>query len=210
MKKLYSFILLILFAIASNGQDRIQSSRNITIKFPLSSLFGDFYAESMGIGLGLEKMIKPSLSFSQEISYIFHINNNSILTENVESINGVKFTTEIRKYLSKKEIPESGWFVNLELKNIFTQSTQVIGMNLENNITRYRGVFTANFGTLVYWDRNKKGRVTLEILGGGGLGYINANSSVDIENLTNKSDYNSANKFYPWLNFDIKIGYILK
>jgi len=209
MRKLYFIILLILFAIITNGQDR-QSSRDITIKFPFTSLFGDFYTESMGFGLGIEKMIKPSLSFSQEISYIFHIDENSILREDVENINGVKFTTEIRKYLSKKEIPESGWFVNLELKNIFTQSIQIQGMDLENNITRYRGVFTANFGTLVYWDKNKEGRVTLEISSGGGFGYINANSSVDIEELTNKSDYNSANKFYPCFNFDIKIGYILK
>lgn len=205
------FIVIIGLTISSLifGQDSIQKSRNITIKVPLTSLIGDIYATSMGIGIGVEKMIKPSLSLSQEITYIFHVQENSMFREYVENINGVKLTTEIRKYLSKKDIPESGWFVNMELKNIFTQSTQFEGLS-ENNITRYRGVLTANLGMLVYWDENKKGKITLEMMGGAGLGYINANSSVDIESLTNKSDYNSAKKFYPWLNFDIKIGYIIK
>jgi hypothetical protein len=47
-------------------------------------------------------------------------------------------------------------------------------------------------------------------MGGGGLGYVNANSGIDTDYLTIKSDYNSARGFYPWFNFDIKVGYILK
>lgn len=210
MKYLY-VIALIMISTIVHGQEHLSKSRAFTIKFPVSSLTRDiFYSESMGLGLGFEKMIKPSFSFSQEISYIFHVKNKSFLGKNLESINGIGFTTEIRKYLSKKELPESGWFTNIEFKNIFTSSIESTGHNQDNKIKRYRGVITTNLGILFYWDKNKNSRITLEILGGVGLGYINASSSTDVENLNIKSDYNSANEFYPWLNFDIKIGYILK
>jgi hypothetical protein len=196
------------------GQDRSDSIRNLTIKFPVTSLFGDLYGESMGIGIGIEKMIKPRFSFSQEVNYIFHVDRTSILSEDMESINGLKFTTEIRKYLIRKEVPESGFFVNMELKNIITNSVKKSGITAggteENEITRYRGVLTANFGVLFYWDPHKKSRITLELLGGGGLGYIKAKSGINREIPGAKSDYSSANGFYPWINFDMKIGYILK
>jgi len=132
-----------------------------------------------------------------------------MLTEDLEGINGFKSTTEIRKYLSKKEIPESGFFANMELKNIFTKSKQeswtTENTRVENEINRYRGVLTANVGVLFYWDKYKKSKITVELLGGGGLGYVNANNKLGI-----KSGYGSAKEFYPMFNLDLKIGYILK
>ncbi|MBI9066277.1 MAG: hypothetical protein JEZ09_03220 [Salinivirgaceae bacterium] len=214
MKRLNLALLFFFISFLTFGQSKIPENRDITIKLPISSFAGDIYAESMGIGFGLEKMINPSFSFSQEINYIFHVKNNSVLSEDLEDINGVKITTEIRKYLSKNETPESGWFINTELKNIFTKSTQeawtVESVLIQNKIERYRFILTANCGMLFYWDKNKDGNLTIELLGGGGLGYINANSSADIESLTIQSEYNSTNKFYPCVNFDIKIGYVLK
>lgn len=210
MRKVFLIKILLLLILAVSGQELSEKNRNLTLKLPLSFLAGDIYAESMGIGVGLEKMVKPSLSISQEVGYIFHINQTSMLNEDVENINGIKLSTEIRKYLSKKEIPESGFFANLEMKNILTKSMQFESDMIENEIIRYRGVLTANFGTLFYWDKNKKSKITLELLAGGGLGYVYANSSLDVESMGNATDYNSTNEFYPWLNFDIKIGFVLK
>jgi len=209
MKKFFIAQLLVFFFLAVNAQEKIDGSRNLTIKLPLSSLVGDMYGESMGIGIGAEKMINSGISVSQEIGYIFHVNQTSMLTEDLEGINGFKSTTEIRKYLSKKEIPESGFFANMELKNIFTKSKQeswtTENTRVENEINRYRGVLTANVGVLFYWDKYKKSKITVELLGGGGLGYVNANNKLGI-----KSDYGSAKEFYPMFNLDLKIGYILK
>ena len=89
-----------------------------------------------------------------------------IFRENLERFNGIKLTTEVRKYLKKNEIPESGLFTSAELKNILTQSTEDVYINglQKNDITRYRGVLTANLGYLVYWDKHKKSRTTLELL----------------------------------------------
>lgn len=129
MKKINLFLLIMTFVIISNGQEKTKNDRSFTIKLPLSSFVGDMFGESSGFGLGLEKMIKPSFSFSQEISYIFHVNNKSFFREDLESINGLKLTTEVRKYLRKEEIPESGFFVNTEMKNIFTKSTQELSMS---------------------------------------------------------------------------------
>ncbi len=214
MKKSIFLQLLIFFSLSVNAQEKSDNARNLTIKFPLSSLFGDIYGESMGVGIGIERMLKTNLSFSQEIGYIFHVDRTSMLSEDLENINGFRFTSEIRKYLNKKEIPESGFFANMEFENIFTRSIQesrtIESNKVENKITRYRGALTANLGVLFYWDKFKKSKITLELIGGGGLGYINANSSVDPECLGIKSDYNSAKGFYPWLNLDLRIGYILK
>lgn len=222
MKKLFFTLLLLFFFPALYAQEksdntsklRLRSTHRLTLKLPLSSLVGDIYAESMGIGIGVEKKINTGLSFSQEMGYIFHVDRTSILSEDVKSINGFKFTTEIRRYLNKRGIPESGFFVNMELKNILTRSTQESRTSestlVENEITRYRGVLTANLGVLFYWDQYKKGRITLELMGGGGLGYVNANSSIGLDYPGIKTDYNSAKGFYPWLNLDFKIGYVLK
>ena len=194
MKKWFIVQLLIVLFLAANAQEYSDGNRNCTIKLPLSSLAGDIYGESMGIGIGLEKKSKPGTSLSQEIAYIFHVEQSSKISENVKNINGFKFTTEIRKYLNKREVPESGFFANLELKNIFTKSTQeswtTENTKEENKITRYRGVLTTNLGVLFCWDKNKKSKILFELLGGGGLGYINANSSLDADNLGFKSDYN--------------------
>lgn len=214
MKKLFLIPLLLCWFQLANAQEKSTGTRNLTIKFPLSSLFGDIYAESMGIGAGIEKMIKPGLSFSQEVGYIFHVNTTSSLAEDLEKINGFKFNSEIRKYLNRKEDPESGFFINLEMKNIITRSTQqswtVEDAIIENKITRYRGLLLANTGVLFYWDQYKKSKITLEILGGGGIGYLNAKSDSDTEALGIKTHYNSGSRFYPWVNVDIKIGYILR
>ena len=214
MKKLIIAQLLIFLFLAADAQENFDRNRNYTIKLPISSLVGDIYGESMGIGIGIEKKLKTSISISQEIGYIFHVDQATKLSEDLKNINGFKFTTEIRRYLNKREIPESGFFANIDLKNIFTKSIQeswtTDNTKAENEITRYRGILTANLGVLFYWDKNKKSKITLELLGGGGLGYINANSSIDPDNFGIKSDYNSAKGFYPWLNLDLKIGYILK
>ena len=214
MKKLFlALSLLILFATA-HAQEKMAGKRDYTIKLPLSCVVGDISGESMGIGIGIEKMLKSSISISQEIGYIFHVDQVSMLSEDLESINGFKSTTEIRKYLNKREIPESGFFATIELKNIFTKSKQesrtTEGIMVENEISRYRSLLTTNLGVLFYWDKYKKSKITVELLGGGGLGYVHAGSSLNTDNLGIKSSYNSANDFYPMFNLDLKIGYILK
>jgi len=205
MKKAFFTQLLILFFLAGIAQEKSNIDRNYTIKFPVSSLVGDIYAESMGIGIGIEKKLKTSVSISQEIGYIFHVEQKNKFSVDVENINGLKFTTEIRKYFNKNEIPESGFFAIVEMKNIFTNSDMGA-----YDVFRYRGLLTGNVGVLFYWDKYKKSKITLELLGGGGLGYINADSSVYPDDTGIKSDYSSEKGFYPWLNLDIKIGYILK
>lgn len=214
MKNLFLVSIMIFFSLAANAQEKLDSTRNYTLKLPLSYLAGDIFGESMGIGIGVEKMLIKGLSVSQEIGYIFHVNHHSFLAEDLETINGIKFTTEIRKYLNRREIPVSGFFANLEMKNYITKSTEEYWTpertREENDITRYRGVLTANFGVLFYWDKYKKSRITLELLAGGGLRYLNANSSVDPEKLHFKSEYNSGEGFDPCLNVDLKIGYVLR
>lgn len=205
MKKAFFTQLLLLFFLAGIAQEKSNNERNYTIKFPVSSLVGDIYAESMGIGIGIEKKLKTSVSISQEIGYIFHVERTNKISADVENINGLKLTTEVRKYFNKNEIPESGFFATVEMKNIFTKSDMGT-----YDVPRYRGLLTGNVGVLFYWDKYKKSKITLELLGGGGLGYINADSSVNPDDIGGKSNYTSANEFYPWLNLDLKIGYILR
>lgn len=211
MKKISIILLIISLSTFAVGQESTSKNRELTLKIPISSFFGDIYTESAGMGIGIEKAIKPSLSISQELTYIFHVQNSSKISEDLENINGLKLTTEFRKYLSKKEIPESGWFINTEMKNIFTkslkQSLTINNISVENEITRYRGLLSANLGILFYWDKNKEGNITLELMGGGGLAYINANSTNE---LLSETSYSSDKGFYPWLNFDVKIGFVLR
>ncbi len=205
MKKAFFTQLLLLFFLAGIAQEKSNNERNLTIKFPVSSLVGDIYAESMGIGIGIEKKLKTSVSISQEIGYIFHVDQTNKFSVDVENINGIKLTTEVRKYFNKNEITESGFFATVEMKNIFTKSDMGA-----YDVSRYRGLLTGNVGVLFYWDKYKKSKITLELMGGGGLGYINADSSVNPDDIGGESDYSSDKGFYPWLNLDIKIGYILK
>lgn len=211
MKKLLLLPLIIFTINTAFAQQDTLPQRNITFKFPLSHLNGDIFAESAGIGIGVEKMLKPRLSLSQEVGYIFYVNRNSIIANGVNDLNGLKLVTELRKYLMKKEVPESGFFASIELRNILTGSTQTESSEVgafENNIFRYRAGLTGNFGVLFYWDQHKRGRLTLELMGGAGLGYIYAVS--DKIKYEDKSEYNSGSRFFPWFNMDMKIGYIIR
>ncbi len=203
-------IPLILLVLTTFGQND-PKSRELTLKFPVTSLLGDFYAESMGFGLGIEKMMKPGLSFSQEITYIFHVNSNfkGVIEEPLDKIHGIKLTTDIRSYLNKQDLPESGWFLSAELDNILTRSVKTFYSG-ESTIDRYRGIMTLNIGMLVFWDKHKNGRVTLEMLAGGGLGYVVATHSNSNEHSYQSDSYGSVNKFYPAINIGLKIGYLLK
>ncbi len=205
---------ILLISVVAYGQDETAIQRELTFKLPVSAFTGDFYAESMGVGLGIEKSLNNKFSISQELSYIFHIETNSVLSEDVDDIKGLKLSTEFRKYLAKEKLLSSGWFVGADLKNIFTKSIQESltdeNSKLENNIFRYRGAINANIGILFYWDERKEGRVTLELLGGIGLGYLYANSNLDVDDLGISSNYNNSKGFYPNVNFDFKVGYILK
>lgn len=204
-------LLLIIFTLHAFAQQDTLPQRKITFKFPLSHLNGDIFAESAGIGIGVEKMLKPRLSLSQEVGYIFYVNRNSIIANGVNDLNGLKLVTELRKYLMKKEVPESGFFTSIELRNILTGSTQTESSEagaFENNIFRYRAGFTGNFGVLFYWDQHKRGRLTLELMGGAGLGYIYAVS--EDKNAASKNDYSNDSRFFPWFNMDMKIGYIIR
>lgn len=211
MKKLWILPLFVFTFHAAIAQQDTLRQRILTLKLPLTHLNGDIFAESAGFGIGVEKMLKPRLSLSQEVGYIFDANRNSIIGSGVNSLNGLKFVTELRKYIMKKEVPESGFFASLELRNILTSSTQNESSEtgtFENNIFRYRAGLTANFGVLFYWDQHKRGRLTLELLVGAGMGYIYAASDkIDVEA---KSEYNSDNRFFPWFNMDMKIGYIIR
>jgi hypothetical protein len=211
MKKLLTLPFIILTFHTAIAQQDTLHQRNLTLKLPLSHLNGDIFAESAGFGIGVEKMLKPRLSLSQEVGYIFYANRNSIIANGVNDINGLKLVTELRKYIVKKEVPESGFFTSLELRNILTSSTQNESSEtgtFENNIFRYRAGLTANFGVLFYWDQHKRGRLTLELIGGAGLGYIYAASDkIDVEA---RSEYNSGSRFFPWFNMDMKIGYIIR
>ncbi len=215
MKRIIYLVLLlfVLFCFSVISGQEI-THRNLTIKFPVSVLVGDITAESMGVGLGIEKIVEDNLSISQEISYIFHVKNKSILSKDLESINGIKLSTELRKYLNIKEKPVSGWFFSVDFKNILTKSVQKIStyesVIVDNNIFRYRGVVNANMGVLFYWDKDKESRITFELLWGIGVGYLYSQSSIDVKALRVESNYNNYKGFYPNVNFDIKIGFVLK
>lgn len=211
MKQLLLLPLIIFTINTAFAQQDTLPQRNITFKFPLSHLNGDIFAESAGFGIGVEKMLKPRLSLSQEVGYIFYINRNSIIANGVNDLNGLKLVTELRKYLMKKEVPESGFYTSIELRNILTGSTQTESSKdgaFENNIFRYRAGLTGNFGVLFYWDQHKRGRLTLELMGGAGLGYIYATS--EDKNALHKNEYSNDSRFFPWFNMDMKIGYIIR
>lgn len=204
MEKANILFFCIFPCIATYAQDTTKHQRSLTVKFPISSLFGDIFAQSMGVGIGIEKMTKTNFSVSQEIGYIFHVNHSSILAEKNDHIYGLKTTSEIRRYFNQKEIPASGFFANLELKNIFTHSVTEVwtSQNIKETqkTERYRGALTSNLGVLFYWDKHKQSRITMELLAGGGVGYA--------KSCNHESNYNSTHKFYPCANLDIKIGYV--
>lgn len=202
-------VFIFIIYVASAQQDSV-GQRNLTFKFPLSHLNGDIYAHSAGIGIGIEKMLKPRLSFSQEVGYIFDVDRKSIIGSNVSNLNGIKLVSELRKYLIRNEVPESGFFTSLELRNVITSSEQnewFDGRVENNQIFRYRSGLSGNFGVLFYWDQHKRGRLTLELMGGAGIGYVYADS--EKANSGNR-DYNNDNRFFPWFNMDMKIGYIIR
>jgi hypothetical protein len=207
MKKIVSVFFACCLTLAAFSQTVESHHPDYRIKFPVSSLAGDLFAQSIGFGLGVEKSLNNGFSLSQEIGYL-HENhlNTGLANEQVNSLRGLKFTTECRKYLQYYKSQESGFFVTTEMKNILTRSTRDVESG-EVTVNRYRGLLSANAGVLFYLDKLKKSRITLELLAGGGVGYIKAISK---DNVSTMGSYYNDKRFFLFPNFDFKLGYDLR
>ena len=194
--------IAILFALNLSAQNQL------SLKLPVSSFFGDAFSNSLGFGLGIELPLKNGFALNQEAGYIFKVEGVQELpgSSKVDDINGFKATTELRKYLFNDRVPANGLFISAEMDNIFTQSTLSAHPEL-GEISRYRNSVTLNIGTKFFWNQEKNGRLTFDLMLGGGIGYLQAESENDL-NTESSPDYAKENSFSPWLNLDIKIGYL--
>jgi hypothetical protein len=103
----------------------------------------------------------------------------------------------VRRYFKSEELkPHSGFFVSTEWDNILTQSKLAYNETAELEFG-YRTSLSANAGFKVFWDKDKTGNLTLELLAGPALMYADA-------------PYINKRNLDSWLNFDFKIGYSLR
>ena len=203
---LYAFITVIALHITMN----LTAQNHLSIKLPVSSFAGDAFSNSLGFGLGLELPLKNGFALNQEAGYIFKVDGAQKLpgASKVDEINGFKLTTELRKYIFKDRMPASGLFISAEMDNIFTNSTLSDYSEL-GTVSRYRNSVTLNVGTKFFWDKEKNGRFTFDLMLGGGIAYLQAKSENESSE-ESPPDYARENSTSPWLNFDIKLGYIIR
>lgn len=212
MKKYCLLIFTLSFSLQSFTQ-RIKTG-DLFLKIPVTAcVFGDIAAESAGIGFGLEKRYAPQYSFNQDIIYLFHdskSNSGSIsFFQPVDRLIGLKLVSGLRRYFSGDEKP-SGFFLELDLMNMYTYS-QLSAGQLDYNVHRYRFQVTLNPGIMVYNKPDKSGKMTLELLAGLGLGYIYTQTGIDSNPGQEEvpDDFYTWNGFYPMLNMDFKVGFLL-
>lgn len=212
MKKYFLIILSLSISLQSFTQKT--KTGDLILKIPVTAcVFGDIAAESAGIGFGLEKRFAPQFSFNQDVIYLFQnpeSNSGSIsLFQPVERLIGLKSVSGLRRYFSDDEKP-SGFFIELDLMNMYTYS-QLSAGQLDYNVHRYRCQVTLNPGIMVYNKPDKSGIMTLELLAGIGLGYIHAQTGINTNPRQEEipDDFYTQKGFYPMLNMDFKVGFLL-
>ncbi|MDR9397722.1 hypothetical protein [Salibacter sp.] len=205
MKKVLTALIISAFLFlfsqlnAQSDSALVDKKSEIHLKLPVSPLIGDFFTNSMGASIGLEMVGEKGWSFGQEVGYLVDVSGNSSIFggETVDQLRGIRLTSEMRKYFKSEELkPHSGFFVSTEWDNIITQS------KLAYNETAvlefgYRTSLSANAGFKVFWDKDKTGNLTLELLAGPSLMYADA-------------PYIDKSGVGGWLNFDFKLGYLLR
>ncbi|MDR9488697.1 hypothetical protein, partial [Salibacter sp.] len=126
MKKILSLLIISAFLFlfsqlnAQSDSSLVNKNREYTLKFPVSSLLGDIFSNSMGISLGLETTGKKGWSFTQEAGYIFDIDyrDGLIFGSRLEDLNGIRLTSELRRYeYPENFFPGSDFFASLEWDN---------------------------------------------------------------------------------------------
>ncbi len=205
--------VLFFFSVGLNqavAQYDYTSSKNkeYILKYPVSSVLGDIRTNSLGVSLGLEMVQKNGWSFTQEVGYIFKKPGEKVYKEgnSNDRLNGIRLTSELRKYLFSQNLnPSNGLFLSTEWDNKLTRASY--SMEGQHNYTNaYRSSLTLNVGGKVFWNSDKSGRITLELMLGGGVECI----------VDDPDSYTSEEKlffptetFYPWMNLDFKIGYTI-
>ncbi len=212
MKKLIALVLLIVLSFNLFSQIKDDHNR-FSIKIPITScLAGDVMSESAGAGLGFEIQTSSQYSFNQDVLYLFHWPKKSnFITTPVNDIYGIKSVSSLRRYFKPNE-KQSGFFMSLDLLNMYTYSLRNTA-DYEYYVKRYRPQLTLNSGFLVFNKPDKSGFLTFELYGGIGMGYIFAkteylNQLSGAEPEIPNDSYNESG-FYPWLNVDFKIGFML-
>lgn len=205
---LLSLVLILHQSFAQNDSTLLKKKEFI-LKYPVTSILGDIRTASLGISLGLEVVGERGWSFSQELGYMFDRAGEKVFEEGNEEdeMHEVRLTSELRKYLFARNLnPSSGLFLSTEWDNKLTRASYVL-QGERAYFNAYRSSLTLNIGGKVFWSPEKSGRVTLELMIGAGLEYL----------ADDPGSYTSEDKLffptetlYPWVNFDFKIGYLLR
>lgn len=184
------------------------NQKEYILKFPVSSILGDLRTNSLGFSLGIESVGNNGWSFSQELGYMFDVPGENVFSEGSsdDELNGIRITSELRKYLFSKNLnPSSGLFLSAEWDNKLTRASYFL-LGERNYSNAYRSSLTLNIGMKVFWNPDKLGRFTLELMIGGGCEYLDA----DQDSYVFETGLLFPNEsLYPWVNFDIKLGYLL-
>ena len=203
---MYKIIVSLLILASSFFQIMAQSDKSATnnelaLKLPASSFLGDVFLNSMGFSVGLETTGENGWSFAQEVGYIFDVGRNGLLfNSRLDDINGIRLTSELRKYQNTEEFfPGEGLFISFEWDNLIMAVEEVSEAETTRS-TLYRTGLTFNVGKKYIISDGDKGTFTIDLLGGGGLGLYPEN--VEGSELTKP--------YFPLLNFDVKIGYVLQ
>ncbi|KAB1066061.1 hypothetical protein [Salibacter halophilus] len=202
MKKILSLLFISAFVFlfsklnAQSNNSLENKNREYTLKFPVSSLLGDVFSNSMGFSLGLETTGKKGWSFTQEAGYIFDVDyrDGLFFGSRLEDLNGIRLTSELRRYEHPDNFfPGSGFFASLEWDNFLLRGEELSeGKIVQSEV--YRSGLTFNIGKKYLVRSGNSSSLTLDLLGGGGLGF-----GLD----------SSDSNYFPLLNFDVKLGFAM-
>ena len=200
--KVNTFIILFfLLTISLNNVEAQNISvsskkRELNLKYPLSSLLGDVFSNTMGVSLGIEAVGERGWSFTQESGYIFKSGRDGLIFgSNFDHINGIRLTSELRKYQYPKKYNQCrGLFASIELDNFLLLAEEFTNEE-KNEYFGYRGSITFNIGKKYLIGNKETERLTIDCLIGAGLGYF----------ASDEARLNDS--YFPSMNLDLKLGY---
>lgn len=119
MKKVYTILLLLIFAGTMFGQNdsaNLKKNRMIILKYAPFSLFGDYMMPTRGVQIGAEVMIGKRWSLQQDVDYIFKNPNKDtaykegVYTFLLKKFIGFRTDIELKKYFKEKPKQMQGYY----------------------------------------------------------------------------------------------------
>lgn len=213
MKKAFTLFIIMLITLHPIWSQE-DKENDLIIKYDVISLLGDQVSNSSGVRLGLEVMYSSDRSLAFDVMFVFPCASctGAYYTIETERTVGFMVSADHRFWLYRADIPISGFHLGPRLAYQFTQSemSETYDNGTPNNYHVYRHMIGLH--AMAGYQFRIVGPIYFNPEIGFGTRYISSRDEGKIgddpgqHEFPYDKDYESGSKWFPSIDFNLKIG----